>query len=587
MDDVTQTPEPDLNLKLSADTPNGSARARAMALAADIQPEPTALVNYSSTGSVYILGRDAIARPAAMQLAQHAQLDCTLVVIDSSEDNPHIKLEAISNNPTTKQTELSAALQGTITAIKGYLGRFELILQTPREQTTLQEIVGARRSRIDIILDLTDAGLIDSEIKPPGYYAAGGSDAALQQALIEIPELTGEFEKPQYFNYNPDICAHSRSHITACTRCIDVCPTDAISSIGDTISVNANLCQGAGSCATACPTGAIAYAYPHLVDNLQRLQLMLHTYHQAGGKDAIVLFYDATTGRSAIDNAARQLPDNVIPVEGEELGSFGMDTWLACLSYGASAVLLLATADTPAQVLKELKAQVSYATAILKGMGYPASAIQLTNYDVSDLSHFSGALKTRQRMPAIPGADFFESNEKRKIIRAAIDHLYQHATEPRPLVPLPTGAPFGEVWLDPPRCTLCMSCVWQCPGKALIAGGNQPQLKFVENDCVQCGLCARTCPEDAIGPSPRYLYVKEERMTPRILYEEQPFLCITCGKAFASQSVIEQMTEKLKKHAMFQGEALQRIQMCEDCRVKDIYAAELKQRKENTSEEIT
>lgn len=76
-------------------------------------------------------------------------------------------------------------------------------------------------------------------------------------------------------------------------------------------------------------------------------------------------------------------------------------------------------------------------------------------------------------------------------------------------------------------------------------------------------------------------------MTPRILYEEQPFLCITCGKAFASQSVIEQMTAKLKQHAMFQGEALQRIQMCEDCRVKDIYAAELKQRKENTSEEIT
>ena len=30
-----------------------------------------------------------------------------------------------------------------------------------------------------------------------------------------------------------------------------------------------------------------------------------------------------------------------------------------------------------------------------------------------------------------------------------------------------------------------------------------PQLRFVEKNCVQCGLCANTCPEDAITLAPR------------------------------------------------------------------------------------
>lgn len=577
--------------KLGANTANGAARATAMAQGGDIQYEPSAVVNYSSTGCIYILGNDEAARQVAAQLAENSALQCTLVIIDNNNKNPSIKLEAIANNATKNQSELVATLQGRITAIKGYLGHFDLILETPREQTTLSNILGPGRSRIDIILNLSNADLISSEIKPPGYYAVDANNGRLQPVLDEIPGLIGNFEKPQYFFYDPDICAHSRSHITACTRCIDTCPTDAITSIGETISVNANLCQGAGSCATACPTGAITYVYPRLSDNLQHLHVILSAYRQEGGVDAIILIHDASAGRDAVDNNASQLPENIIPFELEELASMGMDGWLSCLAYGATAVILLSTSSTPASVLKEIKTQLSYANAILRGMRFPADSIQLINDSkLCDNLNSMNTGSTPRITPDIPIAEFFDSTDKRKVIRAAVDHLYQHAAKPRPLVSLPTGAPFGEVWLDPRRCTLCMSCVWQCPGKALIAGGNQPQLKFVENDCVQCGLCARTCPEDAIGPSPRYLFVKAERQTPRILYEEQPFLCVSCGKPFASQSIIEKMTTKLKQHSMFQGDALRRIQMCEDCRVRDIYAAELKEQqqpKKSTPEEMT
>ena len=64
-------------------------------------------------------------------------------------------------------------------------------------------------------------------------------------------------------------------------------------------------------------------------------------------------------------------------------------------------------------------------------------------------------------------------------------------------------------------------------------------------------------------------------MRPRILNEEAPFCCITCGKPFATQSMMVTMREKLKHHWMFQDEqSLRRLQMCEDCRVKDLFASE-------------
>jgi hypothetical protein len=59
-----------------------------------------------------------------------------------------------------------------------------------------------------------------------------------------------------------------------------------------------------------------------------------------------------------------------------------------------------------------------------------------------------------------------------------------------------------------------------------------------------------------------------------VLHEEAPFLCVRCGKAFATRSTIERITAKLKQHPMFQGAALQRIRMCEDCRVIDMMEAQ-------------
>src|SRR5690606_4807846 len=93
-----------------------------------------------------------------------------------------------------------------------------------------------------------------------------------------------------------------------------------------------------------------------------------------------------------------------------------------------------------------------------------------------------------------------------------------------------------------------------------------------EWNCVQCGLCESACPEDAIRLSPRFLFDAEQRQQSRVLHEEPPFCCVSCGKPFTTSGLLANVQRKLEGHWMFQTEeARRRLQMCEHCRVKDMF----------------
>lgn len=101
-----------------------------------------------------------------------------------------------------------------------------------------------------------------------------------------------------------------------------------------------------------------------------------------------------------------------------------------------------------------------------------------------------------------------------------------------------------------------------------------PQLRFQEDACLQCGLCANVCPEDAITYKPQ-LDLTETALSQQILNEEEPFACIECGALFGVKSTIEKITEKLQGHSMFASDdKLKMIQMCDDCRVNAQFHAQ-------------
>jgi ferredoxin len=428
------------------------------------------------------------------------------------------------------------------------------------------------RSSCDIILDLTGgAALFPAADLRDGYLRADpGNPAAMLRAVLNARELTGSFEKPRYIAYDDTLCAHSRSGIVGCTRCLDLCPTSAITPAGDHVAIDPNICAGCGQCAAACPTGAASYALPAEDVLMRKLRAMLMAYREAGGEQPIVLVHDDPHGAPLIDALARfgdGLPTHVLPFPVNEITQIGLESIAAAFAYGASAMRLLLRAR-PRHDISGLLGTMALADPILTGLGFGSGRIATIETDDPDI--LSEALRAIPPMPPAPRqATFRPLGGKRSVLRFALSELHRAAPEPVGIIALPKGAPFWAVEIDTGGCTLCLSCVSACPTGALRDDPERPMLRFVEDACVQCGLCQATCPEHVITLRPQ-LDFDAARAPARILKEEEPFCCIRCSKPFGVKSTIERVVAKLEgKHWMYSGSSqrVDIIKMCEDCRV--------------------
>jgi ferredoxin len=196
----------------------------------------------------------------------------------------------------------------------------------------------------------------------------------------------------------------------------------------------------------------------------------------------------------------------------------------------------------------------------------------------AELQRLSGRATPVPAGPAVLARHAVQA-DKRSTLELTLDHLMAQApalqggAQPEAIALPAAGSPLGSIAVDASRCTLCMSCVGACPSAALQDNPQQPELKFIEKNCVQCGLCAKTCPEQAITLQPR-LSLTPERKQPRRLHHSPPYACIRCQKPFGTLKAIETMLGRLSGHSMFQGAALERLKMCGDCRVIDMFTDE-------------
>jgi ferredoxin len=429
-------------------------------------------------------------------------------------------------------------------------------------------------SRCDLVIDLTgQPPLFPAAALRPGYLRADPRDAAAVARLVtQAQQMVGTFDKPRFIDFAADLCAHSRNRKTGCTRCLDLCPTGAITPAGDSVRIDPDICAGCGQCAAACPTGAAAYALPSVDSLARRLRTLIRTYFAAGGTvGPVVLLHEDGHGGDMIDAAARfgdGLPAHVLPLAVNEITQIGPEALAAALAWGAGAVRLLGRAR-PAHPRDGLAATLGLMGAVLAASGHAPDAVALIETDDPDalLAALPGAAPAPKRSAFLPPSD------KRGLLTTAMAELNRHAPAPAETIALPAGAPFGAVVLDTDACTLCMACVGVCPTGALLDNPEQPMLRFTESACVQCGLCAATCPETAITLTPQIDFAAWEAPK-RILKEEQPFCCTACGKPFGVRSGIERVQQRLAGHWMFQGDAGQArlavLSMCEDCRVEAI-----------------
>jgi ferredoxin len=549
----------------------GPKMAALLAMAAEPSPEISHLA-LKSDGVVLIYGRDEQAVEAGELLK--AQLDITVLIRPPAAIVP----------PRVREFPVA---KGTIRSAKGHLGAFEITVDdfaeaapSSRRILTFGPSRDGALSRCDVILDLSGGTpLFPAPDLRDGYLRADpGNPAAVMSAVLKARDLVGTFDKPRYITFSEQLCAHSRSQIIGCTRCLDLCPAGAIAPAGDHVAVDANLCAGCGQCAAACPTGAAAYALPPSDKLLQKLRALLVTYREAGGRHALVLLHDAPHGAALIDALARfgdGLPANVLPVCVNEVTQVGLEAFAAVFAYGAATVRLLLRAR-PRHDVAGLTRTIALAEPILVGLGFGAGRIATIETDDPDV--LGAELRTIPSMAGAPHpSSFLPVGDKRGVLRFSLQELHRAAPEPTDVVALPAHAPFGAVELDTTGCTLCLSCVSACPTGALTDDPQRPMLRFAEQACVQCGLCQATCPEKVITLKPQLDFRATSRGA-RVLKEEQPYCCIRCGNPFGVKSTIERVVAKLAgTHWMFKEfpERLDLIRMCDDCRVAFVSEKEL------------
>lgn len=529
---------------------------------------PVQAVDYQSTGKTLIIGPADIAFDWAERLKDRLEISVLM-----TEARPGEALPPLAEYPVCA---------GCDVAVKGWLGCFNVSWQQA-EMAQRGEIgtldfsrTVAASGQYDLIFDLSREALIRLPHPPQGYFSAGRDPLEQFDAALKLTAMVGEFEKPRYFDYKAEQCAHERNRIQGCSKCIDICSTGAISAKGDGIVVEPHLCMGCGACASTCPSGAMRYAYPSVPELGMRLKTMLASYREAGGNDATILFHERKGEDWLLRRAQRQgLPGNLIPVGVHDIASIGPDLLLAALCYGAAHVMVLQVDEMPDAYSANLRLQMSLVQSIISGLGYSAQACSLT--DGAD-----GFAIPEAVFMQLPPASFNLFADKRRSLEFCIDHVHAHAPQAVESIALPAGAPFGTLNIDANRCTLCMACVGACPAKALQDNPELPQLRFIEHNCVQCGICVDTCPEKALEKTARLLLTPEARK-PVILNEAKPFHCIRCDQPFGTQAMVDSMLKRLSGHSLFaDGAALKRLQMCGDCRVVDM----LESRNEMTVEDL-
>ncbi len=541
----------------AAATPKIAALLAAAAVPAPVLPA----VTMSSQGIVLVYGRDERAIAAARQLAD--RLDVT-IMLDRPKDVPGQPLMDIP------------IVQGRIVGARGHLGAFELVIDDyalPLPSSRRHLVFGPARngasSRCDIILDLSGGTpLFPAHEKRDGYFRPDPNDpAAVQRVLFEASDLTGSFEKPLYVDFHAELCTHSRSKKTGCTRCLDVCPTGAITSAGDHVAIDPYICGGCGNCGAVCPTGAADYRLPPAANLVEQVRALLLAYREAGGRQAVLLLHDAKHGAPLIDALSRYgdgLPARVLPLAVYSVSECSTAVFASAFAYGAADLRVLAPGKRR-EDLGGLAQQLALTETILVGLGFEAGRVGLIETD--DPDQLGAALAALAPREAPAGASYLPMGRSRDLTRLAFRHLHKVSPQPVDILTLPPGAPFGNLKIDAEGCTLCLSCVSACPTGALSDDPERPRLSFTEDACVQCGLCKNTCPEKVIALEPRVNFTETGALA-RLIKEEEPFHCIRCGKAFGTKSTIDRIVAQLEgKHWMYQSGAIERVRMCGDCRI--------------------
>ncbi len=330
-------------------------------------PESARTVTIVSQGRTLIIDTDADRLIACGKRLRSQGLDCTLLVGKNASPG--------APNSRSHQLEF---LEVDAVSVAGAFGGFSATITIGGTKRQLTHRFDDKAAVFDLVLDLQSLPSYEGHPLPMGYYSPGPDPERLREVMGEIPEMRGQFIKPQFTALIKNRCLHGRSTSRECNHCLDICPLGAIQSVDKGLFINHQLCQGCGCCAMVCPADAMQMIQPSGKELLHQLRRSLEKFPERGDfLPTLVISDPATAARGKGANMGER--DRMVIFEVEQIGYAGLEMVLTALACGAGRVIIACDPQTPLKIREALERQTHIARAILGGLGMAQDRVRLAS----------------------------------------------------------------------------------------------------------------------------------------------------------------------------------------------------------------
>lgn len=343
----------------------------------------------------------------------------------------------------------------------------------------------------------------------------------------------------------PSRCVADRG----CRACVEACPRGAIAFSDAAISIDPARCDPCGLCTIACPVEAVVdpTVTPAQLD--AQVRALLDPSIGPRGPRGILF----TCRRSLRLETASGWYPVVVPCTGMAPASW----LLAPLLLGAAAVAVRPCGDSRCPLGRDevVHERVAFSRRLLTAIGWSEERVATGPVGLPP-APVPGRSSARH--------DAFEPGAAGHVLLA----VAERGTDGHAFALEHPGSPVGLVEIRASACTVCGMCARTCPTEALAFAPRDGavEIAFDGVRCTACGQCVASCPEVARGAIALHRLANRDVLSAGAtrLVGSDVAACLRCGRPVAPLTMLRRVAELLGPEERRMTQFLESY--CLDCR---------------------